>query len=77
MKRRGHVELVGEDTPPEIREDDPLLDAYAVADLITGVSPEWVRRNVPGKLDLGHSTKRWFTSDVLRWIQSRREGGSR
>ena len=57
------------------RRGRPLLDATQVAELIGKVSPEWVRRNVPGKLDLGHSTKRWFEADILAWLESQREKG--
>ncbi len=56
---------------------DRLLDAGQVAEAIGGVSPDWVRRNVPWKIDLGHSTKRWYRRDVNRWIESRREGDRR
>lgn len=47
-----------------------LLTAEAVAALIGGVSPSWVRRTVPGKLRLGHSTVRWYEGDVLQWIEA-------
>ncbi len=40
-----------------------------VADLVGGVTPQWALRNVPGKLSLGQRTKRWYRSDVLRWIE--------
>jgi len=53
-----------------------LLDPEAVAALIGGVSPAWVRRNVPGKLDLGHSTKRWWEADVRAWLDSLRPSGT-
>ena len=71
------LKLVGHGRLPDYRVR--LLDAHQVADLIGGVSAAWVRRNVPGKLNLGHSTKRWWEADVLTWIQSRREdrGGRR
>lgn len=49
-----------------------LLNAAEVADLIGGVSDAWVRRNVPHKVELGHSTVRWFKDDVLSWLESRR-----
>ncbi|UCG88820.1 MAG: hypothetical protein JSW71_09910 [Gemmatimonadota bacterium] len=49
-----------------------LLNAAEVADLIGGVSAAWVRRNVPYKVPLGHSTVRWFKDDVLSWLESRR-----
>ena len=32
--------------------------------LAPSVSPEWVRRSVPGKITLGHSTVRWYDDDV-------------
>ena len=52
-----------------------LLNAKQVAQVIFGghVSPEWVRRNVPGKLDFGHSTKLWWELDVYEYAESRRE----
>jgi predicted DNA-binding transcriptional regulator AlpA len=49
-----------------------LLDAHQVAESIGGVSADWVRRNVPGKISLGHSTKRWYEAELRRWIESRR-----
>ena len=49
-----------------------LLTPAEVADLIGGVSAAWVRRNVPHKVELGHSTVRWFKDDVLSWLESRR-----
>jgi predicted DNA-binding transcriptional regulator AlpA len=52
-----------------------LLDAHQVAELIGGVSADWVRRSVPGKISLGHSTKRWYEADLVRWIESRRTEG--
>jgi len=36
------------------------------------LSGAWVRRNVPGKLVLGHSTTRWFEYDVQAWIETQR-----
>ena len=59
------------------RDRGRLLDAQQVADIIGGVSETWVRRNVPNKLNLGHSTKRWFEADVMDWLNSRRgeDGG--
>ena len=50
-----------------------LLTPAEVAELIGGVSPAWVRRNVPYKVPLGHSTVRWFEDDVLSWLESRRD----
>lgn len=49
-----------------------LLSATAVAALIGGVSAAWVRRTVPHKLTLGHSTCRWFERDVRDWLADRR-----
>jgi len=46
-----------------------LLSASEVADLIGGVSTAWVRRQVPHKLTLGHSTVRWYEADVRRWLE--------
>lgn len=43
-----------------------------VAAMIGGVSPAWVRRNVPHKLALGHSTCRWYENDVRAYLESRR-----
>jgi len=47
-----------------------LLTAAQVADLLfsSTVSTAWVRRNVPYKLVLGHSTVRWYEFDVQTWI---------
>lgn len=55
-----------------------LMTAREVAqDIFRGaVSPEWVRRNVPGKIVLGHSRVMWYEHDVRDWIESRKEGGS-
>ena len=50
----------------------PLLSPEAVAALIGGVSPTWVRRNVPKKLALGQRTVRWYQRDVLEWLDSKR-----
>ncbi len=69
-----HLRL--EPSPPEPQppppDRGPLLDSQQVADLIGGVSASWVRRNVPCKLTLGHSTVRWFEHDVRRWLEERR-----
>ena len=46
-----------------------LLSASEVARLIGGVSAAWVRRQVPHKLTLGHSTVRWYEADVRRWLE--------
>ena len=57
-------------TPPPDRGH--LLTAAQVADLVGDVSAAWVRRNVPHKLQLGHSTVRWYESDVRDWLEARR-----
>ena len=51
-----------------------LLTAAQVAHELFGstVSPAWVRRTVPGKIILGHSTVRWYEYDVRTWIQRQR-----
>jgi len=55
-----------------------LLRPKDVAEIIGGVSEAWVRRRVPFKLDLGHSTVRWYEDDVRAWLEERRaiSGGS-
>jgi len=53
-----------------------LLTAAQVAETIGSVSSAWVRRYVPHKLRLGHSTVRWYEHDVLTWIESRQEQDS-
>jgi len=51
-----------------------LLTAAQVAELLFSgtVSTAWVRRNVPLKLVLGHSTVRWYEFDVQAWINTLR-----
>ena len=50
-----------------------LTAAQVAAELFNGsVSTAWVRRNVPHKLVLGHSTVRWYAGDVLAWINTLR-----
>lgn len=51
-----------------------LLTAAQVAVELLGdaVAPSWVKRHVPGKLVLGHSTIRWYEADVRQWLDSRR-----
>ena len=43
-----------------------------VVTAVVSPSPEWVRRNVPYKLELGQKTVRWHQHDVLDWLQSKR-----
>jgi predicted DNA-binding transcriptional regulator AlpA len=51
-----------------------LLKAQQVADELFGgtVSASWVRRHVPNKIRLGHSTVRWYQLDVRAWLESLR-----
>jgi hypothetical protein len=50
-----------------------MTAAQVAAELFCGtVSGAWVRRNVPYKIVLGHSTVRWWERDVLDWIAERR-----
>jgi len=70
------LRVVRESDEPELGQPyGRLLNAHQVADRIGGVSPDWVRRNVPGKISLGHSTKRWYEADLRQWIESRRVAG--
>ena len=57
------------DPPPD---RGVLLTAQEVADMIGEVSQNWVRRHVPHKVRLGHSTVRWHLHDVKSWIESLR-----
>ena len=61
------------DPPPDRGR---LLTPAQVADLLGGVTAAWVRRHVPGKLVLGHSTVRWYEGEVRAWLESRRTSGS-
>ncbi len=61
----------GPPSPPPDR--GPLLKSPQVADLIGGVFASWVRRNVPHKVTMGHSTVRWFEYDVMKWLEERRD----
>ena len=50
-----------------------LTAAQVAAELFNGtVSAAWVRRNVPHKVVLGHSTVRWYVADVQTWINTLR-----
>lgn len=50
-----------------------LTAAQVAAELFGGtVSTAWVRRNVPYKVVLGHSTVRWHEADVSTWITTKR-----
>lgn len=52
-----------------------LLKAQEVATELfhDAVSAAWVRRTVPHKIRLGHSTVVWWEYDVLDFIASQRE----
>lgn len=58
----------------------PFMRADAIARDVelfnNAVSPAWVRRNVPNRIKLGHSTVGWFRQDVEQWIQSRKESAA-
>lgn len=60
------------------RNGNRLMNAREIAsEVLAGkVSPEWVRRNLPQKVTLGHSTVVWFERDVWDWILSRREANA-
>ncbi len=50
-----------------------LTAAQVAAELFNGtMSATWVRRNVPHKVVLGHSTVRWYAGDVQAWINTLR-----
>ena len=50
-----------------------LTAAQVAAELFNGsVSAAWVRRNIPHKVVLGHSTVRWYAADVQAWINTLR-----
>lgn len=75
--RRERMQLISSEREPGMRDGGRLMNARQIADEILGghVSPEWVRRNVPGKITLGHSTVMWHEDEVWEWVNSRREGG--
>jgi len=51
-----------------------LTAAQVAAELFSGtVSAAWVRRTVPGKLRLGHSTVRYYEHDVRAWIAAQQD----
>ncbi len=50
-----------------------LTAAQVAAELFNDtVSAAWVRRNIPHKVVLGHSTVRWYAADVQAWISTKR-----
>lgn len=66
------LRVIGSGPPEPPPDRGRLMTPDEVADLIGDVSPEWVRRNVPHKLDLGHNTKRWWEYDVRDWLEELR-----
>jgi len=56
--------------PPPDR--GPLLTPEQVAAQV-GRSPAWVRRHVTPKITIGHSTVRYYETDVRAWIEARRK----
>ena len=67
------------DTGPMVPPPDRgrMLTAEQVAaGVFSGtVSAAWVRRKVPGKLTLGHSTVVWYEYDVRAWLEAQRASG--
>lgn len=58
---------------PPVNRGRLLTAAQVGAELFNGtVSAAWVRRNVPYKVVLGHSTVRWYATDVQLWISTKR-----
>ena len=51
------------------------MNAEDIAGQLFGgqVTPEWVRRKVPGKMAMGHRTVFWWESEVISWIDSKKE----
>ena len=49
-----------------------MLTPLEVADIVGGVSEAWVRRSVPHKVTVGHSTVRWYELDVRQWLDELR-----
>jgi hypothetical protein len=47
-----------------------LTAAQVAADVLNGaVSPAWVRRRLPYKVRLGHSTVGWIEADVKAYLE--------
>ena len=59
----------GRSEPPPNR--GKLLNAVKVGELI-GRKDSWVKKHVPHKITLGHSTVRWYEFDVLAWLEQLR-----
>ena len=58
--------------PPADRGRLLTADQVAAESFNSTVSAAWVRRNVPHKVVLGHSTVRWYAGDVQAWIDTLR-----
>ena len=57
--------------------DGLYLTAQQIVDVFfagTGITHQWVKRNVPGKVRLGHRTVAWRRAAVLEWLLKREEG---
>jgi len=58
--------------PAVVRPEGPYMTARQIVDEFfpgTGISPEWVTRNVPGRIKLGHRTVLWKRSAVVAWLE--------
>ena len=71
---KSRVQLVQRDRTTSIGKR--LMTASEIAEEVfrNHKSPEWVRRNLPGKIAIGHSTVMWFEDEAWEWVNSRREG---
>ena len=59
---------------PAPAADDRLLSVEEVVAIIGGERPpsrDWVLRYVPGKISLGHRTKRFREAVVRAWLRAR------
>ena len=80
MSKSSFVQLLpilkgGDEKGPEppVNRGRLLTAAQVAAELFNdSVSTAWVRRNVPHKVVLGHSTVRWYAGDVQAWISTLR-----
>ena len=76
-KSNGALQVLGtrelQGVEPPVNRGRLLTAAQVAAELFNGtVSAAWVRRNVPHKVVLGHSTVRWYAGDVQAWIHTLR-----
>ena len=79
MSKSSNAQVLSISKSSEKRVEAPvdrgkLLTAAQVAsELFNGsVSGAWIRKNVPQKVVLGHSTVRWYEADVRTWISTKR-----